>query len=185
MDRYRPTQEPESGATPSRPSGGSVRTTGGTQCAPHAESLDPAELGTAKLTPLGSFEAGSFCEFTLVYTAGLSGIDDSGSIRLCFRYATDQSRLQFDRPKDPGYTVVEASNNAVLECHFSNKGNVRPWDKCVEVRVARGFLKKGDTITFHIGDRRRGSPGIRLQSFAEKTFEFRMLVDPIATYNFQ
>ena len=29
------------------------------------------------------------------------------------------------------------------------------------------------------------SPGMRLQTFCEKRYEFRVLVDPIATYNFQ
>ena len=31
----------------------------------------------------------------------------------------------------------------------------------------------------------QGSPGMRLQTFCEKRYEFRVLVDPIATYNFQ
>lgn len=165
--------------------GGATATVGGHQCAPHPWSLDLNDLGATALSPRGTFDAGSFQEFTLVYTAGVYGIDDSGAVRLCFRYATDQSPLQFDRPKDPGYTTVEASNGAVLECRYSNKGNVRPWDKCLEVRVVRGYLKEHDTLTFRIGDRRGGSPGIRLQTFAEDSFEFRVLVDPIAAYNFQ
>ena len=35
-----------------------------------------------------------------------------------------------------------------------------------------------------IGDRRQGSPGIRVQTFSEPTFEFKVLVDAFATYNY-
>jgi hypothetical protein len=34
------------------------------------------------------------------------------------------------------------------------------------------------------GDRRQGSPGIRVQTFVEPTFEFRVLTDPFAMYNY-
>ena len=42
-------------------------------------------LGTAVLDQTGEFEAGSYQSFTLTYTAGRFGIDDSGSIRIVFR----------------------------------------------------------------------------------------------------
>ncbi|MCR8723905.1 DUF3604 domain-containing protein [Frigidibacter sp. ROC022] len=160
-------------------------TLGGEQCRPQPDTLDTARLGQVELSPVGSFAAGSFVEFTLTYTAGFYGIDDSGAVRLCFRYPTDQSPLQFTDPTAPGFTSVEASNGAVLECRYSVKGNVRPWDKCLEVKVVRGYLREGDRLIFRLGDRRQGSPGLRLQTFAEASFEFRVLVDPIATYNFQ
>ena len=35
-----------------------------------------------------------------------------------------------------------------------------------------------------IGDTAAGSPGIRVQTFTEPTFEFKVLVDAFATYNF-
>ena len=65
------------------------------------------QLGAASITPDGDFEAGSYASFTLTYTAGLYGIDDSGSLRICFRFASDQSNPQFDDPKGANYTVVE------------------------------------------------------------------------------
>ena len=42
----------------------------------HAHYL-PERMGSAILLPAGSFEAGSFQSFTLVYTAGYFGIDDT------------------------------------------------------------------------------------------------------------
>ena len=40
-------------------------------------------LGSAVLDQTGEFEAGSYQSFTLTYTAGRFGIDDSGSIPGC------------------------------------------------------------------------------------------------------
>ncbi len=155
--------------------------TSGTIRDPIAES----ELGSVSLSPDGSFEAGSHTTFTLTYTAGKFGIDDSGSLRICFRFASDQTRPQFEDPKRPNYTTVEASNNAVLQYHYDPKGNVRPWDRTLYIKVVNGFLREGDTITVRFGVTDGGSPGMRLQTFCEDTFEFRVLVDPIATYNYQ
>ncbi|HDL17075.1 MAG TPA: hypothetical protein ENH27_04470, partial [Rhizobiales bacterium] len=46
----------------------------------------PLELsGTAAIEPSGAIEAGSWASFTLVYTAGFYGIDDSGSIKIVSR----------------------------------------------------------------------------------------------------
>ncbi|MGH6906113.1 MAG: DUF3604 domain-containing protein [Geminicoccaceae bacterium] len=151
-----------------------------------SEATLPAErLGHAKIDPPGTFEAGSWAAFTLTYTAGFYGIDDSGSLAIVFRFPTDQTPPQFEDPAGPGYTTVEASNAATLACRYDAKGNLRPWDKTVQVKVVKGFLRAGDTITVRLGDRRFGSPGMRLQTFCEDTFEFRVLVDPVATCNFQ
>jgi hypothetical protein len=39
-------------------------------------------MGTAVVAPLGEVEVGSYQSFTLVYTAGYFGIDDTGSIKI-------------------------------------------------------------------------------------------------------
>ncbi|MCC1491197.1 DUF3604 domain-containing protein [Cognatishimia sp. F0-27] len=147
--------------------------------------IDPALLGTAVLDKTGAFEAGSYQSFTLTYTAGRFGIDDSGSLRIVWRFATDQTNPQFTDPEAPGYTEVTASNKAVLEARFDPKGNIRPWDRTLQIKVVRGFMKEGDTITVRFGVTDHGSPGMRLQTFCEHHYPFRVLVDPIATYNFQ
>lgn len=147
--------------------------------------IGPDLLGTAVVEPSGDFEAGSYATFALTYTAGFYGIDDSGSLRVCFRFASDMSAPQFSDPKGANYTVVEASNGAILEVRFDPKGNVRPWDRTLYIKVVRGFLSKGDSIRIRFGVTDFGSPGMRLQTFCEKTFEFRVLVDPIATFNYQ
>ena len=147
--------------------------------------IAPSALGHAEITPSGRFEAGTYASFTLLYTAGTFGIDDSGSLRICFRFASDQGNPQFDDPKAANYCTVEASNGAVLQLRWDPKGNVRPWDRTLWIKVVKGFLEEGDTITIRFGVTDHGGAGMRLQTFCEESFEFRVLVDPIATFNFQ
>ncbi|POF34607.1 PHP domain-containing protein [Roseibium marinum] len=149
------------------------------------DPIAPSLLGHAAITPAGEFVAGSYASFTLVYTAGTFGIDDSGSLRVCFRFASDQGNPQFDDPSGANYCTVEASNGAVLQLRWDPKGNVRPWDRTLWIKVVKGFLQEGDSITIRFGVTDHGGPGMRLQTFCEDTFEFRVLVDPIATFNFQ
>ncbi len=150
---------------------------------PHS-TYQPERMGSATVSPEGRFEAGSVQEFTVVYTAGYFGIDDSGSIKIVHRFASDTGRPQITDPEGPNYVSAEASNGAILHLMYDGKLNIRPWDKTLYIKVVRGYLRKGDTITIRFGDRRFGGPGIRMQTFCEETFEFRVLVDAIATYNY-
>jgi hypothetical protein len=141
-------------------------------------------MGTATVTPTDPVEAGSFASFTLTYTAGYFGLDDTGGLKIVHRFASDMGRPQFTDPAAPNYTTAEASNGAVLALEFDAKRNLRPWDKALVIKVQRGFLREGEQITVRLGDPRQGSPGIRVQTFHEPTFEFKVLVDAFATYNF-
>lgn len=144
----------------------------------------PELMGSATLEPSGPFEAGSYQSLTFVYTAGRFGLDDTGSLKIGFRFATDFGPVQFDDPTAPGYTTVEASNGATLECRWEFKRNIRPWSRSLYIGVMKHFLKPGDTITIRFGDQRSGSPGIRMQTYCESEFEFRVLTDAIATYDY-
>jgi hypothetical protein len=143
------------------------------------------EIGTARLAAGQgqSFEAGSFQSFELVFTAGRFGMDDTGSIRVVHRFASDMGAPQFTDPAAPNHVTAEASNGARLELSYHPRLNMRPWGKCLTVAVGRGFLSPGDTVTVRLGDRRGGSPGMRLQTFCEDRFEFRVLADVFACFN--
>jgi len=143
----------------------------------------PEHLGSAKLEPSGALIAGSYAALVLTYTAGTFGIDDSGHLKVVWRGTSDMGKPQFTDPTAPNYTTVEASNGAVLE-RGVDRINTRPWVNTLWIRVGRGFLRKGDTITIRLGDTRNGSPGLRLQTNVEPTFEFKVLVDAFATYEF-
>ena len=144
----------------------------------------PDLMGTATLEPSGRLEAGSWQSFKLVYTCGRFGIDDTGSLKIGFRFATDFGPVQFDDPTAPGYTTVEASNGATLETRWEFKRNIRPWSRSLYIGIAKHFLKPGDTLTIRFGDQRQGSPGVRLQTYCESEFEFRVFPDAIATYDY-
>ena len=158
---------------------------GGLESYPLKNPISPQDLGSATIEPKGEFEAGSYQTFKWVYTAGKFGIDDSGAIRICFRFASDQGKPQFEDPQGPNYTTIKASNNAILKYDFDPKGNVRPWDKTIYIRIVQGYLTEGDTVTVIFGDKSKGSPGIRIQTFCEESFEFHSLIDPIATRCYQ
>lgn len=144
----------------------------------------PDLMGSATLEPSGRIEAGSMQSFTLTYTAGRFGLDDTGSLKIGFRFATDFGPVQFTDPKAAGYTTVEASNGATLDVKWEFKRNIRPWSRSLYIGVVKEFLAPGDTITIRFGDRRQGSPGIRVQTYCESEFEFRVLTDAIATYDY-
>jgi Protein of unknown function (DUF3604) len=93
------------------------------------------------------------------------------------------SKPQFDKPHEANFTTVEASNGARLEVRF-DRLNVRPYANTLLIRVGRGYLRAGDTLTIRLGDRRQGSPGFRLQTNVEANVELRTSVDAFATYEF-
>lgn len=149
---------------------------------PYSKYL-PEHMGSIKLLPPGPFVAGSYAELTLVYTAGTFGIDDTGMVKVSWRTTSDLSKPQFSKPEAPNFTTVEASNGAKLEVWF-DRLNVRPYANTLLIRVGRGYLRAGDTLTIRLGDRRSGSPGLRLQTNVEKNVELRTSVDAFATYEF-
>jgi hypothetical protein len=143
----------------------------------------PEHMGSIKLTPSGPFVAGAHAELTLVYTAGKFGIDDTGMLKVSWRTTSDMSKPQFDKPAAANFTTVEASNGAQLNVWF-DRVNIRPYANTLLIRVGRGYLRAGDTLTIRLGDRRQGSPGFRLQTNVEERVELKTSVDAFATYEF-
>src|SRR6476620_6059627 len=143
----------------------------------------PEHMGAIKLVPAGPFIAGSFAELILVYTAGTFGIDDTGMVKISWRNTSDMGKPHVDKSQAANFTTVEASNGAKLEVWF-DKLNIRPYANTLLIRVGRGFLRQGDTLTIRMGDRRQGSPGFRLQTNVEEGVELKTSVDAFATYEF-
>ena len=143
------------------------------------------DLGRVSCSLQGKLVAGSYHTCHLTYIAGFSGIDDTGSIKVVMRYATDCGTPQFDRPKAPNYTTAIASNGTKLQLRYDVKDNVRPWGRTIHVRILQGFLRSGDHIRLTLGDRSSGSTGWQIQTFAERSFELRVLVDRYATYTYE
>src|SRR5271166_6571000 len=143
----------------------------------------PEHMGSITLAPCVPLVAGSHAELTLTYTAGKFGIDDTGMLKISWRTTSDMSKPQFDRPAAANFTTVEASNGASLEVWF-DRLNVRPFANTLLIRVGRGYLRAGDTLTVRFGDRRQGSPGFRLQTNIEAKVELKTSIDAFATCEF-
>jgi len=142
---------------------------------------DPVLYGSATLSPQGTFEARSLQTFELTYTCGRYGLDDTGSIRIVFRFTADGGPLQWHDPTALNYVTATSSNGVPLELHFDVNGHQRPWYQALTVTVHRGYLREGDTVTVVYGDTREGSPGLRLQSLCETAFTWRVFADVCAT----
>lgn len=145
---------------------------------------DPVLYGSARVTPTGAFEARSLQTFSLVYTAGRFGLDDTGSIKIVHRYSNDWGYLQMDDPQGVNYVTAEASNGSRLRLTYQAGGEQRPWYRSLTIMVAGDGLYEGDTITIVFGDTTQGSPGLKLQTFCESGFEFKVLADVCATGHF-
>ncbi len=143
----------------------------------------PEHMGSITLMPPGPFVAGSHAELTLTYTAGTFGIDDTGMLKVSWRTTSDMSKPQFDKSAAANFTTVEASNGAKLDVWF-DRLNIRPWANTLLIRVGRGYLRAGDTLTIRLGDRRQGSAGFRLQTNCEEFVALKTSVDAFATYEF-
>lgn len=143
-----------------------------------------ANMGIATISPEGAFAADSLATFRLAFEVGELGIDDCGAIKVVFRFTYDGGDLQFTDPGAENYVSATTAADADLELEWERYGHQRPWEKSLRVTVRRGFLRKGDRIEILFGDGRHGCPGFRLQTFAESSFAFKVLVDVCATGQF-
>jgi len=142
-------------------------------------------LGAAEITPAGMVVAGVYRSWKLVYHVGKYGIDDGGSIRVAHRSVSDIESPQFSDPKGSGYCTVSASRDVRLEYRYSRRGHIRPFRVAIQIDVRDGSLYEGDTITIVLGDKSKGSPGLRAQTFREQEHIFKVLVDPFGTGLFE
>ncbi len=146
---------------------------------------DPVMYGHVTLDPREPVAVRSHQTFTLTYTVGRYGLDDTGAIRVVFRALGDWGALQTDDPKAPGYITARSSNGVPILLDYSRYGIMpRPRWKAVTARVSGGYLSEGDTITLVFGDTSGGSPGMQMQTFVEGGFEFKVVADVCAVGQF-
>lgn len=142
------------------------------------------DLGEASVTPNEPLVAGSLSTIRFSYTAG-HPIDDSGYLKIVFRSVSDFGAPQFDRPGEPNYCTVQTTGDCRLIPRWDFKGHIRPWSRALFIRVTGGYLDRGEQIVVAFGERSGGSQGWLVQTFQTRSFEFKTLVDPIASYQFK
>lgn len=135
-------------------------------------------VGTITLDPAGPFVAGSRHTLRLVYTAGASGMDVGGALRI---YPPHQGHTYWELGKVTAETSregvtceVETFNDRPYTYHHSNP----PW---IRVTVYGGRLQEGDTITITLGEHGGYSKGyFRLARVADHAwcdYKFDCFVD--------
>ena len=142
---------------------------------------DPSIFGSATLSPTDPVEVRTYQSFTLTYTVGSLGLDDTGGIRIAWRRIGDSGQLQTTNPAAPNYVTAHSNGEGRLSLSYSRRGGQRPWGEILTVTQHGGYLRPGETITIHIGDRRDGSPGQLIQTFAEAGRDFVVMADVQAT----
>lgn len=145
---------------------------------------DPLLYGHVELQPKGAFEARSVQTFRLVYTVGRYGIDDTGGIAVMFRFVGDQGDLQTTDPKAHNFVSAHTNTSATIRLSFAATTGPRPWFKTLTAKLHGGYLKEGDQITIIFGDTAQGSPGMKLQTFCESGFEFKVAADVCAVNHY-
>jgi hypothetical protein len=141
------------------------------------------QLGEASINP-SRVVAGSHTTITFVYTVG-HPIDDTGFLKVVFRSVGDFGTPQFHSPAAPDFCSVSTNGDCRIEPRWDPKGHTRPWSRALYLKVMGGYLDSGDEVIVVFGDTAGGSTGWQVQTFCEDTFEFKTLVDPIATYQFK
>lgn len=141
---------------------------------------DPVLYGHVQISPQGQFEVRSAQTFTLTYTVGRYGLDDTGGIRVVFRFVGDWGALQTSNPLAHGYVTAHTNGQGRIALSFDKTGHQRPFFPMLNARLHGGFLREGDTITIVCGDTSKGSPGMKMQTFCESAFEFKVLADVCA-----
>jgi len=135
-------------------------------------------VGTIRLEPSGPFVAGSRHTLRLVYTAGASGIEVGGALRI---FPPHQGHTYWELGKvtaetsRPGATCeVETFNDRPYTFHHSNP----PW---LRVTVYGEPLQEGDTITVTLGEHGGYSRGYhrlaRVADHAWPEYRFDCFVD--------
>lgn len=141
-------------------------------------------IGSAALEGPVAVEVDTDGSWTLVYTAGKAGIRPGGGVRVGMRHLLNWTPPQTENPKARGYFTAEASGEKPVRVfipkggrHFF--GQYFAWQHMVEVTLPEEGLAPGETLRLTYGDRRGGSPGVRVQPFDGPRYTFKFYVDAL------
>lgn len=142
---------------------------------------DDSLYGTATMEGPATAEVRTYQTFRIRYTTGKLGIDDTGSIRVAFRFISDAGTLQTTDPSAPNYVTARSTGEGRLELKYDTNGGQRPWNETLTIFQRGGYLKPGESIEIVIGDTTGGSPGLLMPTFLDSGRVFRIMADVQAT----
>ena len=141
-------------------------------------------FGRAALAPDTPVTAGEYGTWTLTYTAGRYGIDNTGSVLVCWKFASDWGRPQTDDPEAENFLTTTTNARCTVKARYVFKGHIRPWYHVVWVDVLDGDVAPGEEIRLTFGDTSGGSPGHRAQTAVEDGSVWQVFVDSLNTRRF-
>jgi hypothetical protein len=160
-----------------------------------AEAIKEANevgIGTVHLEGPPSAEVRTYGTWTVIYTAGKTGVKPGGGIRIGVRHLTSLwTKLQNSNPEDDGYLSVKSPDNIPItvnaECGTFYEQFVYdyfPFNNIVEIIVDQPGLKPGQTLRVTYGDTSGGSAGMSVQPFDEEKYIFKTFVDALGNNDF-
>ena len=142
-------------------------------------------FGTATLSPDDQVVVGTYGSWTVEYTVGELGMDDGSTVLVAFSQTSDMGIPQFDDPSGENYCSVSTDGDATVIGSYDPAGYVRPFKHAIVIDIEDGSLAPRETISVCLGDRIGGSRGLQAQSFVEREFRFRVLVDAHNTGDYE
>jgi hypothetical protein len=138
--------------------------------------------GAVTISPTDDVVVGSLSTWIITFTVGAYAMDVGGGLKIGTRRQADFGAPQFDDPAAENYASVTCSRaGSEFETFFDPRGHKRPFNAVAVVRLKKGPLYPGDTISVVLGDTTGGSPGLRVQSFPESASDFAVFLDPLSS----
>jgi len=132
--------------------------------------------GTISVIP-HTVTAGSFATMAIRYTAA-TPILPGGRISIALGHGSDWGHLQTINPQAANYLTVTGpggpGNYAVTVSWNDPPG---PFDKHVYVSIRERPIQPGESVWMILGDRSRGAPGTRVQTYAQQQARLHVEVD--------
>ena len=114
----------------------------------------------------------------LLVTVGCN-IAPGGRLVVGVRHFSDFGDPQTSDPTAENYVTISGGNaRPQWRLTVHNDWPRFPWNHGIDLTLTAGAVAAGDRFTIILGDPEGGCPGYRCQSFAERSFRFRLGIDP-------
>ena len=143
------------------------------------------QIGSLERVDDADLVANEFATIVLEYTVGDVAIETGGLLRIGQIFSANKlQRLQNTDPTADAYVAFEVTSSAATNLMMAPFrgvfGNLFSDEPGPALRVSSGTLKRGDRVRITLGDRSRGSRGLRMVPRDADAYRFVLLADPEA-----